>query len=53
MLGMTLQTTPAQMYRALMEAIAYGQNQIIETFEASGVPVRELYACGGIPVKIL
>lgn len=51
MLGMTLQTTPAQMYRALMEAIAYGQNQIIETFEASGVPVRELYACGGIPVK--
>jgi L-ribulokinase len=48
-LGMTLQTRPAEIYRALIEATAYGTRLIIETFEASGVPVRELVACGGLP----
>lgn len=51
MLGMTLTTKPEEMYRALIEATAYGKNMILETFEASGVPVDELYACGGISKK--
>ncbi|WP_343210257.1 ribulokinase [Anaerolentibacter hominis] len=51
MLGMTLTTKPEEMYRALIEATAYGQNMIIETFEQSGVPIDELYACGGISKK--
>ncbi len=51
MLGMTLRTRPEELYRALIEATAYGQRMIIEAFEASGVPVEELYACGGISWK--
>ena len=51
MLGMTLQTKPEEMYRALIEATAYGTRKIIETFRASGVPVEEFYASGGISQK--
>lgn len=51
MLGMTLRTRPEEMYRALIEATAYGTRKIIETFEASGVPVYEFYASGGIAQK--
>ena len=51
MLGMTLTTKAEEMYRALIEATAYGKNMIIETFEEAGVPVDELYACGGIAKK--
>ncbi len=50
-MGMTLQTKPEELYRALIEATAYGQRVIIEAFEASGVEVSELYACGGISWK--
>lgn len=51
MLGMTLTTKPHEIYRALIEATAYGKNMIIETFEEYGVPINELYACGGISWK--
>lgn len=51
MLGMTLLTKPEEMYRALIEATAFGKRKIIETFEKSGVPINELYACGGISLK--
>ncbi len=51
MLGMTLTTKAEEMYRALIEATAFGKNIIIEAFEESGVPVDELYACGGIAKK--
>lgn len=51
MLGMTLLTKPEEIYRALIEATAYGKNMIIKTFEESGVPINELYACGGISWK--
>lgn len=51
MLGMTLLTKPEEIYRALIEATAYGTRMIIETFEQSGVPIRELYAAGGIAEK--
>ncbi len=49
MVGMTLSTKPEEMYRALIEATAFGTATIIDSFERSGVPVRELYACGGLP----
>ena len=51
MLGMTLLTKPEEMYRALIEATAYGTRKIIETFEQNGVPVDEFYAAGGIAEK--
>lgn len=50
-LGMTLQTKPEEMYRALIEATAYGTRKIIEAFRNSGVPVDEFYASGGISQK--
>jgi len=51
MLGMTLQTKPEEMYRALIEATAYGTRKIIETFRENGVEVSEFYASGGISQK--
>lgn len=51
MVGMTLLTKPEEMYRALIEATAYGTRKIIETFEQNGVPVDEFYAAGGIAEK--
>lgn len=50
-LGMTLQTKPEEIYRALIEATAYGTRQIIETFEVAEIAVNELYAAGGIAAK--
>ncbi len=50
-LGMTLLTKPEEMYRALIEATAYGTRVIIEAFEANGVAVDQLYATGGLPDK--
>lgn len=51
MIGMTLMTKPEEIYRALIEATAYGCNMIIENFEQAGVPITGLYACGGIAQK--
>lgn len=50
-LGMTLQTKPEEIYRALIEATAYGTRMIVETFRENGVPVDEFYASGGISQK--
>ncbi|MFC4640392.1 ribulokinase [Deinococcus hohokamensis] len=47
-LGLTLATRPEDIYRALVEATAFGTRVIIETFEASGVPVHEFIAAGGL-----
>jgi len=49
MLGMTLLTKPEEIYRALIEATAYGTRLIIETFKENNVPIRELIATGGLP----
>ena len=49
--GMTLLTKPEEIYRALLEATAYGTRMIIDTFEENGVPIRALYAAGGIAEK--
>ncbi len=49
LLGMTLLTRPEEIYRALIEATAYGTRVIIEAFEAHDVPVHEIVATGGLP----
>lgn len=51
LLGATLATKPEEIYRALIEATAYGTRVIVETFEQHGVPIYELVACGGLPEK--
>jgi len=49
--GQTLHTRPAEIYRALIEATAFGARKIVERLEEYGVPVREVVACGGIAEK--
>jgi L-ribulokinase len=51
LLGMTLATRAEEIYRALIEATAYGTRQIIEAFTSKGVPVKSLVACGGLPER--
>ncbi|MCW2818409.1 MAG: araB [Marmoricola sp.] len=46
--GQTLATRPEDTYRALLEATAYGTRRIVEAFEESGVPVKELVVAGGL-----
>ncbi|OBF09970.1 ribulokinase [Mycobacterium sp. ACS4331] len=48
MIGQTLQTTCVDMYRALLEATAFGTRMIVETFVANGVAVEELVVAGGL-----
>ena len=50
-LGMTLQTKPEEIYRALIEATAFGTRIIIENYREHGVPVKEFFASGGISQK--
>ncbi len=50
-LGATLATRAPEVYRALIEATAFGTRMIIESFEESGVPVNDIVACGGLPDK--
>ena len=49
MLGMTLATTSPEMYRALIEATAFGTRTIIDAFEAGGIEVLQVVTCGGLP----
>ncbi len=51
MLGQTLYTTPGEIYRALIEATAFGALTIINRFEEYGVRVRQVINCGGIAEK--
>ncbi len=46
--GLTLATRPPDIYRALVEATAFGTRVIIDTFAAAGVPVTELVIAGGL-----
>lgn len=46
--GQTLATRPEDVYRALVEATAFGTRTIIEAFVGSGVPVEELVIAGGL-----
>jgi len=47
-LGLTLHSTKAEIYRALLESIAFGNRRIMENFEEHGFTLSEIVACGGI-----
>lgn len=51
LLGQTLQTKPEEIYRALIEATAFGALTIIQRIEEYGVKVNEIINCGGIAEK--
>jgi len=51
LVGQTLHTTPAEIYRALVEATAFGALTIINRFEEYGVRIDEIINCGGISEK--
>lgn len=51
LLGQTLHTQPAEIYRALIEATAFGARVIIERFGEYGVSVDQVVNCGGIAEK--
>jgi L-ribulokinase len=50
-LGQTLHTTRAEIYRALVEATAFGARTILEHIVAHGVKVERIVCCGGIAEK--
>ena len=51
LLGQTLHTKPHEIYRALIEATAFGALTIINRIEEYGVQVKEVINCGGLAVK--
>ncbi|MEW2476437.1 ribulokinase [Micromonospora gifhornensis] len=51
--GLTLATRPEDVYRALLEATAYGTRMIIEAFVEAGVPVNDLVIAGGLTSNTL
>ncbi|MFH1717023.1 MAG: ribulokinase [Planctomycetota bacterium] len=51
LVGQTLHTKPEEIYRALIEATAFGALTIINRFEEYGVDVAEVINCGGIAEK--
>jgi L-ribulokinase len=51
LVGATLATRPEEIYRALVEATAFGTYTIIRAFEKQGVEINELIACGGLAQK--
>jgi L-ribulokinase len=46
--GLTLATRAQDIYRALIEATAFGTRTIIDAFDTAGVPVSELFVAGGL-----
>ena len=51
LVGQTLHTEPHEIYRALVEATAFGALAIIDRIEENGVPIHEIVNCGGLAVK--
>lgn len=51
LVGQTLHTRPEEIYRALIEATAFGALTIINRFEEYGVKISEVVNCGGIAEK--
>ncbi|MEF2073978.1 ribulokinase [Consotaella aegiceratis] len=49
--GLHLGSTAPSIYRALVEATAFGGRAIVDRFEAEGIPVKQVMALGGIPQK--
>jgi L-ribulokinase len=50
-LGATLETEAPAVYRALIEATAFGTRVIVESFKENGIAVEEIVACGGLPER--
>jgi len=51
LIGQTLHTKPHEIYRALIEATAFGALAIIDRIEEYGVPIKEVVNCGGLASK--
>lgn len=51
LIGMDLRTKPEEIYRALIEATAFGKKKIIDTYENAGINIEKLVACGGLATK--
>lgn len=51
LVGQSLHTTAGEVYRALIEATAFGALTIVRRLEEHGVEIDEVVCCGGIPVK--
>ena len=51
LIGATLATKAPEIYRSLIESTAFGTRAIIDAFDANGVAVREIVACGGLPER--
>ncbi len=51
LVGYSLSARPHEIYRALIEATAFGTRKIIEAFTSQGVAITELYGCGGLAQK--
>jgi L-ribulokinase len=51
LVGLTLATRAPEIYRALIEATAFGTRVIIDAFEKAGVRVDGIVACGGLPER--
>jgi len=49
--GQTLHTSRAEIYRALIEATAFGARAIAERLGEHGVPIDRVVCCGGIAEK--
>lgn len=50
-LGLTLQTRPEEIYRALIESVAFGTKVIFDRFEECGAKIKNVCAAGGIAQK--
>jgi len=50
-IGLSLGTDPPRIFRALVEATAYGSRAIVERFRAEGVVIEDVVALGGIAQK--
>jgi len=49
--GLTLQTSAVEIYRALLESIAFGNRVIVDNFRREGFQLAEIVACGGVAEK--
>jgi L-ribulokinase len=48
MIGMTLRTTPTDMYRAILESLCYGTRTVLETFRRGNAQIHRLVLTGGL-----
>jgi L-ribulokinase len=51
LVGQTLHTTPAEVYRTLIEATAFGARAIVDRMSEYRVPIERVVCCGGIAEK--